>query len=82
MDTKTKKIADSLIKDYKMTPYEAFKIACQMESNSLFKEAFGCGYLNDPPALEAIAIALGYDHDKPTSIKDALFQIAQSIEEK
>lgn len=81
MDTKTKRIADSLIKEYQMTPYEAFQIACKIVKNDLFKKAYAV-YEDYPTALEAIAIAIGYDYEKPTTIKDALFEISETLENR
>lgn len=62
-------IANSLKGDFrKLSDFEALTIAAQIQTTNVLEASFQTGYSNQPPFLEAIAIALGYKLEGSTVI--------------
>lgn len=66
-----------------LSEFEALQIACKIRQNEILVAAFEVS-LSDksPPALAAVALALGYKTDSNYSIKDSLDNIAELLREK
>ncbi len=51
-----------------------------MESNKIIKKAFSVSDNDEyPPALESIAIQLGFDRTSPITLPQVLSEIAESL---
>ena len=62
MERRIENLVVDLKAQYNLSNYEALDIACKIEQNNLLRRAFVLSEQdNYPTALEAVAIALGYE---------------------
>lgn len=70
-------IADELIKNKKISEFEALQIAVKIQHNRVLSDAFMLD-TGEPSALEMIAMQLGADNDGD-NLKSAIYDIADAI---
>lgn len=55
---------DLLERNLNITTFEALQIAVKIQHNRVLEDAYLVGYTNQPTALEAIAMSLGFNNIK------------------
>lgn len=73
---------DILRENPKISLFESLSIAVQIQKNRILTDAFNIHdpKLDIPNSLEAISIALGFERNNDSSIKDAINNLAEDLQ--